>query len=257
MILEKREVDRFTKNGYIKIPDVFSRDLANRILKLVWDELKINPEDPSTWPGSFVTLEKVLKDPPVPEIISQRYLEAVDILCGVDRWAMVRGAGYWPVLFPGFSAGPWHPPERGWHIDGNPVSAIDGDILGLIGLELFSDISSEGGGTAVRIGSHHYVARILADVQTNGKSAREVLNQMNAATKHLPVMELTGNAGDLCLLHPFTLHATSMNCSDRIRVIAVKVVEWKDRLRLNRENSLEYSPVELAILQGLGQWRKD
>ena len=195
----------------------------------------------------------MLKQPPVPEIISQRYVEALDILCGPGRWEAVRGAGYWPVLFPGFSPRPWRPPESGWHIDGYPAQSVDCNELGLIGLEIFSDISPEGGGTAIRIGSHHCVARILAASQSNGESAREVLAQMNAATKHLPIAELSGNAGDLFLLHPFTLHATSMNCSDRIRIIAVKLVELKDRLRLNRENPVEYSPVELGILEGLGR----
>jgi hypothetical protein len=220
---------------------------------MVWDELDIDPRDSSTQVGPMVMLKKVLERPPFPEIHTERYLGVVDDLCGAGRWNATTGVGHWPILLPGFAKPPWRPPEEGWHVDIKlDQPRINSAELGLLNIELFSDVEPGGGGTAIRVGSHFYVSRIFAETKgltTEGELYPRILN----ATDHLPVIEANGQAGDLLLMHPFTVHVTSPNTSDRARIAAVKLVRLNDPMNLRRRDTADYSPVELAIINSLDE----
>ena len=47
--LTAEEVQRFIEHGYLVVRGVFSRELAERIIPMVWAELDIDPSDRSTW----------------------------------------------------------------------------------------------------------------------------------------------------------------------------------------------------------------
>lgn len=70
-------------------------------------------------------------------------------------------------------------------------------------------------------------------------------------------MEITGNAGDVVLLHPFVLHSASQNPSGRARFITNPPVALKKPMNFNRNNPDDFSPVELAVLRGVGKERLD
>jgi len=73
--------------------------------------------------------------------------------------------------------------------------------------------------------------------------------------------EMTGNIGDVVLMHPFMLHSASKNLLRRVRVITNPPVSLKEPFRLNRDNHEEYSLVELKTLKelempnGVGNWK--
>lgn len=251
--LTAKEIHQFIEQGYIVVREVFSRELAECIIPMVWSELDIDPSDRSTWASPMVMLKKVLEKPPFPQIHTERYLGAVDDLCGQGRWHATRGVGHWPILLPGFANPPWHPPEGGWHLDVKlDHPRINSAELGLISIELFSDIEPGGGGTAIRVGSHSYISRILAEAKgltTEGELYRRTVND----TDHLPVIEVTGQVGDVVMMHPFTVHVTSPNTSDRARIAAVKLVRLNDPMNLMRRDTADYSPVELAIVNALDE----
>lgn len=250
--LTEKDVSQFIEQGYLVVRQAFSRELAERILPMVWAELNIDPDDQSTWSSPKILLRKVLETQPAPQIHTERYLGAVDDLCGQGRWHSTSGVGHWPILFPGFASPPWRPPEGGWHVDISlDHHCINSPELGLLCLELFTDIEPGGGGTAVRLGTHRYIARILAGSKPHGLSGRELVLHARAATEHLPVVEINGNAGDILLLHPFTLHAASSNTSDRVRIAAIKLIRLYEPMNLERPDCADYSPLEFAIVEAL------
>ena len=73
--------------------------------------------------------------------------------------------------------------------------------------------------------------------------------------------ELIGNAGDLVLLHPLTLHRASANPSGRARFIQNVRLSLQEPMDFNRPNPADYSLVELCVLRALGvaerltEWR--
>ena len=251
--LTLEEVHQFIEQGYLVVREVFSRELAERIIPMVWAELDIDPGDRSTWASPMVMLKKVLEKPPFPQIHAERYLGAVDDLCGQGRWHATTGVGHWPILLPGFASPPWRPPEGGWHVDVKlDHPRINSAEVGLLNIELFTDIEPGGGGTAIRVGSHCYIARILAEAGRDGLTTeRELYLRVENDTDHLPVIEVTGQAGDILVMHPFTVHVTSSNTSDHARIAAVKLVRLNDPMNLRRRDTADYSPVELAIVNAL------
>ena len=69
--------------------------------------------------------------------------------------------------------------------------------------------------------------------------------------------EITGETGDVVLLHPFVLHAASQNPSGRPRFITNPCISLKEPLDFNRQDPADFSPIEQAVLKGLGVERLD
>ena len=92
--------------------------------------------------------------------------------------------------------------------------------------------------------------------ETKGLTAEaELYLRIVNGTDHLAEVEITGQAGDLLLMHPFTVHVTSPNTSDRARIAAVKLVRLNEPMNLMRRDTAEYSPVELAVINALDENR--
>ena len=69
--------------------------------------------------------------------------------------------------------------------------------------------------------------------------------------------ELTGEAGDVALVHPYMLHRVSVNASDRPRFIANMPVVLAKPMCFDRPPGDAYSLVELAVLRALNVPRFD
>lgn len=256
--LPESEIRQFIEEGFVVVRRVFSRNLAEDILPLVWAKLDIDPNNPAAWTQSYVILKKVLHDEPIPQIFTHRYVEAVDDLCGMGRGELSNGVGHWPIAFPGFGQTHWQPLQNAWHLDSNTDRhCLNSPKLGLIALHLFTDIAPGGGGTAIRIGSHRYTARILAEAGAEGVPKLELSRRAAAATNHLPYREITGQAGDVLFMHPFTVHAGSTNTSARVRVLGHKLFPLREPMNFERNNPSDYSPVELAVVNALSETKNE
>ncbi len=275
--LSPDEVELFMKDGYLVIRDVFPKEITDRIIPLICKELKIDINNPSTWPRHLVTLQKVLqkqknklpsnwhKFTPVvvlrkelntellDEIYTERYKGIIDDLCGHGRWKQNSGIGHWPILFPIFKGQSWQPLEGGWHLDGDfkRLSINSAGDWGLILMHLFTDIQLGGGGTAVRLGSHHYTARILAEAGPHGLERDELIIRLLTATRHLPVKEIIGNNGDLILMHPWIVHTSSLNTGEQLRIAANKHISLYAPLNFKRKKKSDLSPVELTVVNSI------
>lgn len=249
--LSQTEIDYFISNGFLLVRNVFPSEPAKIINHMVWEKLDEKPDDPSTWKKPLVWLKEVFKNDIVDQIHTKKYYDAIDDLCGEGRWYAHNGAGVWPILFPGFSK-TWRVDEENLHIEGNWFHhRLNSSEQGLVGIQLFTDIEPGGGGTGISPGSHHYTAHILAEAEPDGLDEDELNCKIIPLTKHLPLIEITGNTGDIIFIHPFTLHGSSTNTSKRIRIAANKCISLYEKLNLNRADEKNYSPVELAIVKSL------
>lgn len=180
--------------------------------------------------------------------------EAADDLLGADEWeGSPSGPGL--LLTPPGQQG-WTVPHKVWHFD----FPCPGGVSGLPGVQpflLLDRVVPRGGTTVVVTGSHRLVARIQAaeDPGFSGRSAEvrarltrevpwfrdlwslrpeedRVARFLDRATEHegvpLQVVELTGEPGDVVVMHPWTTHAASPNQSSRARLALT------DRLRSRR-----------------------
>lgn len=67
--------------------------------------------------------------------------------------------------------------------------------------------------------------------------------------------EMTGNVGDVILLHPLMLHSASVNSLRIPRIITNPPVSLNEPFNFDREDPSEYSIVERKTLQELGKDR--
>lgn len=158
-----------------------------------------------------------------------------------------------------------------WHVDGDFfVHYLDSPEQALLVIPLFSDIQPRGGGTFISPDGIDLVAKYLAAhpegvVPVPGQrlvpstSAYEdpaddpdSWSHMAAVKQCTRFAEMTGEVGDVVLLHPLMLHSASKNHIRAARVIINPPVSLKTPFNFGREHPNDFSLVELKTLRALG-----
>lgn len=129
---------------------------------------------------------------------------------------------------------------------------------------LFNDVKTDEGGTALRVGSHNEVARILLETEYGMKGSevsREAIKRVEERDGEYEIEQAIGMAGDVYLVHPFLLHARGKNLGsdvEHVRFMCNPNIELKKRMRLTRSmlqkgrfNGLSFTPVEQAIVDAI------
>eukprot|EP01043_Picozoa_sp_COSAG02_P045848 COSAG02_NODE_4233_length_5606_cov_115.218230_2_plen_196_part_00 len=112
------------------------------------------------------------------------------------------------------------------------------------------------GGTFIAADSPAHVARWFAEHPEgqggdNPPPGQADLPAAEIIERCSDFVELTGSVGDVVLMHPFMLHAFSVNPTDRPRIITNPAPTLREPMRFDR-HPLPSSPVEATILAALG-----
>ena len=249
-------IEEFLQNGFVKVENAFSRDLADEGRAILWRDTGCDPNDASTWTEPVIRLG-VYSDAPFARAANTRVLHKMfDELVGAGRWNPRASLGTFPIRFPSSK----DPGDTGWHVDAS-FGTESADFMSwrvnvtskgraLLMLFLFSDVGSDDAPTRIRAGSHLDIARVLAPAGEPGLSLRELAASGFAQTEHRPVVTATGEAGTVYLCHPFLVHAAQMHRGTQPRFVAQPPLLPSAPLLLFRTRG-DYSPVELAIKQAL------
>jgi hypothetical protein len=108
----------------------------------------------------------------------------------------------------------------------------------------------QGGGTFIAPDSVRVVARFLTDHPEGVPPSEFDFQALIAECGEFE--EVTGQAGDVFILHPYMLHASSQNVLGVPRFITNPPVVLKEPLNLNRADAAEFSLLERATLHSLG-----
>lgn len=147
---------------------------------------------------------------------------------------------------------------------------LDSPEQALLVIPLWSDIVPSGGGTIICPAGIPVVAKHLYE-HPEGVSPRMTPRAQNPEFKSegpaLPwfcdiasrmpdeaFVEVTGEVGDVYLLHPLMLHSASNNTLRKVRVITNPPVSVKEPFCFDRQDG-EYSVVERKTLMALGRER--
>lgn len=227
--------------GHTRLAGVVSAGAAAAMADAVWAGLAargIDRADPSTWPdGSPRKLQRLTRDGVFDGFATPGLLAAVAELLGPDGWAAEGSWGPALVTFP--QAAPWTLPHQVWHLDlpgrGDPDRHFVARLFGFA-----TDVAPRGGGTLVVEGSHELVRRMVAVAPGHeAGSSADLRKRLVAAHPwfralsreggdriaqfmvdgdevdgvRVRVAELTGAAGDVAIMLPWTLHNLSMNAA--------------------------------------------
>lgn len=167
------------------------------------------------------------------------------------RWRSPTRWGVPLVSFPEHGR-VWDVPHEQWHLDSpvNPPVSSEPPRIARV-FVLLSALHPQGGGTLVVTGSHRVLQQLATHAGKRLASAEakrllwaqhpwfaelaapchkdRVAHFMNTSTEvdgvAVRVAEMTGEPGDLYLMHPSSLHAPSLNASAATRLVLTQWIE--------------------------------
>jgi ectoine hydroxylase-related dioxygenase (phytanoyl-CoA dioxygenase family) len=253
--LSRADRERFDERGLVKLPGLVDRKAAEAMAESLWREMArkdgVQRREPRTWRVERPAHFRALQDSDAFKAMGGPAVRAVlDDLMGRDRWEVPQHWGLPLVCFPR-PHGRWDVPTQNWHLDLPANPANRHKQVGRVFL-LLAPLKARGGGTLVALGSHRIAERIVGrtgeryssaemrkrlkdhhrwfyDLMTPDKSRRDRTAWfMEAETEvdgvSLQVEEMTGEPGDVLLMHPSALHAGAPNMLSEPRLALTQFV---------------------------------
>lgn len=257
--LTDEQVEHFLDRGYVTIRGCFTAESVADWLATGWVRIGYDPGDPGSWTEKRIHLAgREYRD--ARELAPKAWHAARELVGGQERMELPWrwGDSFIANLGVGDDR-PWQPPSAdvsGWHKDGDFFRHfLDSPEQGLLTLVCWTDVQHTGGGTFVAADSVPVIARFLAE-RPGGVHPQEFDFSRLIAQCH-EFVEITGTAGDVVLLHPYVLHATSQNVLGVGRIITNPPLALREPMDFNRPDPADFSLVERAVLRGLGVDRFD
>ena len=252
--LTDEQVETFLNRGFARVEGAIDPEKVAAWSAQTFARLGYDPTDKATWEKPRIHMPSH-NHVEVKDIAPAAWGAICDLLGGDERVKQpcVWGDGFIVNLGSPEDDRVWEPPTAdapGWHKDGDFFKHfLDSPEQGLLTIILWSDVLPQGGSTFVACDSVPVVARYLMEhpegVQPNGFDFRGMAHECS------DFIEATGKAGDVYLLHPYLLHASSRNALRLPRLITNPAVQLREPMNFDRPDG-DYSLVEQAILNGLG-----
>jgi len=241
-------IAHFREYGWMRIRQAFDAEAAGAMRDAVWQALAhggIHRDRPSTWSVERPAHLQHLKDDPVFQAVgSARVLAAIDVVMDGRSYPAPKNWGAFFIAFP--SKAEWGVPISGWHADAKYTSAL-WPAGGVKTHALFGDVPPRSGATQILSGSHRLIHRwfeknpppsdlpgadmrkllqkhpYIRDLHGAGDRAARIARFMDSVEFDgdipLQVIENTGEAGDVILLHPLVLHVAAPNAGTQPRFL--------------------------------------
>ena len=233
-------IEHFRVRGWMRVSGAFDSAAAASMRDVVWDGLAnvgVRRDAPSTWTIERPTKLQKLRDHTAFKAVgSARLLTAIDAILETQDYEKPKRWGAIFVAFP--TKDEWGVPASGWHIDANYASQLS-PPKGVQIHALFGYIAHRSGATQILSGSHRLTHKwfkdhpppagvrsadmrrslqthpYIRDLHIDGDREDRIDRFMNHVEDvdgiPLQVVENTGAAGDVILLHPLTLHVAAPN----------------------------------------------
>ncbi len=273
-VLTDENVQTFLAKGYLIVKGALDPARAQPWIDQAYARLGYSPTDPATWEKDIVWMDHENRAR-VRDLAPKAWDAILDVIGGEDRiepgviglpatghFTAVNSHEWSDAFIVNFRRGadqPWQPPSaatKGWHKDGSYFRHfLDSREQALLTIVLWSDMRHQGGGTFIAADSVRIIAKLLHD-HPEGIPAREFDFAKIASQCH-DFIELTGEAGDFVILHPYMLHASSQNVLGVPRFMSNPPILLKEPMQFNRPNPADFSLLERASLHYLGLERLD
>ncbi|MDR6569595.1 phytanoyl-CoA dioxygenase family protein [Chitinophaga ginsengisegetis] len=254
--LNPQQIQSFITDGFVRIDNAFSADLAGEARNILWKDIPADPNDSSTWTKPVVWLGMYTQEPFIKAANTAVLHNAFDQLVGKEKWVPCRSMGAFPIRFPAeVDSG-----DTGWHVDAGFAGADPNDFFAarininskgraLLMLFLFSDTGERDAPTRILKGSHLDVARLLEPEGEEGLSFMELAAKLPELSEREEV-QATGKAGTVYLCHPFLVHAAQRHRGLVPKFMAQPPLLLRSGFDIRGKGLC--SPVEEAIKTALG-----
>lgn len=250
-ILNSQQIQSFITDGFVRIDNAFSADLAEEARNILWKDIPADLNDSTTWTQPVVWLGMYTHEPFIKAANNPILYNAFDQLVGKDKWIPCMSMGTFPVRFPSeIDTG-----DGGWHVDAGFPGDDPNDYFNwrininskgraLLMLFLFSDVTELDAPTKILKGSHLEVAKLLQPYGDAGLSFMELATRLPELSNREEVVA-TGKAGTVYLCHPFLVHAAQLHRGTQPKFMAQPPLLLKSNFKF--DGPRPYNPVEEAI----------
>jgi hypothetical protein len=251
-ILSRKDIEQFIVNGFIRIDNAFSLQVAEEALNILWEDIPFERSNPDSWTEPVVRLGMYPQAPFIDSVNTPKLHAAYDQLVGTGKWIPCRSVGTFPVRFPAAK----QPTDTGKHVDASfpgddPSNYFEWRVnvkskgRALLLLVLYSDVSENDAPTVIYKQSHLDVAKLLYKEGDLGLSFMALASKLN----ELPAREevyATGKAGTVYLCHPFLVHSAQAHRGSTPKFMAQPPLLLREELTI-ANTEVGYAPVEEAI----------
>jgi hypothetical protein len=251
-VLSKKEIEQFILDGFVRLENVFSTEISDAALDILWNDLPCNRSNPSTWTEPVIRLGMYTQEPFIESVNTPKLHTAFNQLIGANKWIPCRSVGIFPVRFPSAK----QPNDTGKHVDAgfpgdDPTNFLEWRVnikskgRALLMLILYSEVSENDAPTVIYKGSHIDTARLLSQEDDLGLSFMELAKKLEGLPKREEIYA-TGKAGTVYLCHPFLVHSAQAHKGKSPRFMAQPPLLLRGELSIS-DSKVGYSPVEQAI----------
>ena len=246
----------FLETGMCVVEDALSSEFCEQVIQRRLSEIGVDESDSRTWPRGWQNLPVTTAFPL--EEVAPSAAEALFELVGPPSDLKFYGLPDNLIInFPDDPGKWWAPEDKGaadahWHKDGDWFRHfLDSPEQGMLGIIFWRDVTERQGPTYLLSDSIPAVAQLLA-VHPEGLAPPLPLDDViEQSQRPIP---LTGRQGTIVWAHPFLVHSSSVNATNRLRIISNTSVMLRSPLQLDREDG---TPLERSILHALGVTRLD
>jgi len=246
-MLTTSQRDAFDRQGLVRLPAAVPveavTEMRDRFWAFLFSEYGIDRGNVETWTSVRPRrLQALRRSGTFASMASDQVRRALDDLLGTGGWRPPKAWGLPLVTFPPIDPDTtWSVPTSGWHVDSY---GPEHDLPGVTVFAFLSAVAARGGGTVVLEASHrlvnHHIAMTgiwrPAEVKAALAAAYPWLHEVWNGRRYpddeavldgvqIAVRELTGEPGDVILMHPRTLHVTAPNTGDTPRMMLVEIIE--------------------------------
>lgn len=254
--LSDKEIEQFIHRGFVRIDNAFTKEIADAALDVLWADLPVDRNNPSTWIEPVIRLGMYSQSPFIESLSHPKLHLIFDQLVGQGNWVPCRSVGVFPVRFPSTIEAL----DTGKHVDAGFPGADPNNYFewrvnirskgrALLMLVLYSDVSDLDAPTILYEGSHLDVAKILSSEGETGLSFMELASRLDETPTRKEVFA-SGKAGTVYLCHPFLVHAAQAHKGLVPKFMAQPPLFLKNELSIS-ENGRDDTLVARAIRLGI------
>lgn len=251
-ILSKQEIEQFITDGFVRLDNGFSSDIASAALDILWKDIPFERSNPDTWAEPVIRLGMYTQQPFIDSVNNAKLHSAFNHLVGEGKWMPCRSVGTFPVRFPSNK----QPGDTGKHVDASfpgddPSNYFEWRVnikskgRALLMLVLYSDVTEADAPTVIYRKSHLDVAKLLYREGDSGLSFMDLAGRLDELPKREDVLAI-GKAGTIYLCHPFLVHAAQAHSGNTPKFMAQPPLLLRNELVI-ADSEVGYSPVEQAI----------
>jgi hypothetical protein len=245
----------FDRVGVLRLPAFYPAKVVAPMADALWSDaerrLGVRRNDPDTWTTERVMHHQELeKSGAFAGLATPALFDLANAFLGEGAWDQPKHWGQPLFNFP--TPGPWRLPSAIWHLD-YPTQPCETRLGAIRTFTLLEPVRARGGGTLFVAGSHKVAMAMAAEggkkvrsadmrarlkgahpwfallwAKDDGQRDSVLFHGAEARGVHVRVAEMTGEPGDVLVMHPNMLHGLSKNVLDRPRMALVQSLMRRD-----------------------------